>query len=275
MQVPMAVLFLYKEQIFEIKEAPSIIDINIDIPHQITIDSDISEGSLEYSIDPDIGWQSENTIYDTPTSGTAYVREVSSDCMEQRSFFNYNLNVTLSEFKGTNEATTNLLYWTTDTEINSLSFGIERSSDGIDFTELDSKDAAGSSSEPIDYVYRDVTPLTGINYYRLAMYDFSGYVDYSPTIIVQRKDVSGFSILSIGPNPSANMINVSITNDEPGEVEYLIYDVVGRKARSGTQYLEKGINSFAIDATMMGTGMYVFTAFKDDYIVSAYKFVMH
>ena len=35
------------------------------------------------------------------------------------------------------------------------------------------------------------------------------------------------------------------------------------------------INNFRIDASVMGTGMYVFTAFKGDYVVSAYKFVMH
>lgn len=263
------------EQLFELIEAPLIVEVDISTPDEITISSTISDGVLEYSIDQE-NWQYDNTIYNTPTVGTAYVREVNSECVREEGFENFTLNAELIYLKGIDEATTNLIYWATATEINSLGFGVERSEDGINFTEIGWVEGAGISQSLVEYQFRDRAPLTGTAYYRLAMHDISGRIDYSPQIIpVERNDTPGFSILSIGPNPSANMINISITNDDSSQVEYLIYDVMGRKVRHGTQNLEIGINNFRIDASLMGTGMYVFTAFKDDYVVSAYKFVMH
>jgi len=263
------------EQVFKVLEAPQIVEVMVDTPHEITINSIISDGLLEYSIDPNGDWQTDNTIIDTPSEGVAYVRESITQCIEEKTFNNANLNVELAEFKATAEATTNLLYWVTATEINNLGFGIERSADGVNFSQIAWVDGAGNSQIPLDYVYRDMSPLAGQSYYRLIMEDTNGRIEDSDKVTVQRKDGTGFSILSIGPNPSANIINVSIVNNEPGEVQYFIYDVMGRKARDGNQNLLVGINNFTIDATVMGTGMYVFTAFKDDYVVSAYKFVMH
>jgi len=266
------------EQLFKILETPTI-EVMTDIPYEITISSTISYGGLlEYSIDPDDeeSWQTDNVIREVPLQGTAYVREVSSpQCVEEKDYVISNLPISLREFKGTNETTTNLLYWVTETEINSAGFSIERSSDGTNFTKIDWVDGAGNSQVPVEYVYRDMSPLTGTSYYRLAMEDIGGRVEYSPVEVVQRKDGTGFGIISIGPNPSANIINISILNEEIGTVEYLIYDVMGRKVREGTQELTIGINNFPIDAAMMGTGMYIFTAAKGDYVVSAYKFVMH
>ena len=263
------------EQLFKVLEAPQIVEVMVDTPHEITINSTISDGVLEYSIDINGDWQTDNTIIDTPSEGVAYVRESITQCIEERTFVNANLNVELAEFNVTSEATTNLLYWKTATEINNLGFGIERSADGVNFSQIGWIDGAGDSQIPLDYVFRDMSPLAGTSYYRLMMEDTNGRIEDSDVITVQRKDGTGFSILSIGPNPSANIINVSIINNDPGEVQYFIYDVMGRKVRDGNKDLQIGINNFTIDATVMGTGMYVFTAFKGDYVVSAYKFVMH
>lgn len=263
------------EQLFEILEVPQIVEVMTDTPHEITINSTITDGILQYSIDQD-EWQDENIIRDTPSEGTAYVREKFSDCSEAMYFSNPNLNVELKEFKGTDETTTNLLYWVTETEINNAGFGVERSTDGENFKEIAWVDGALNSSARLDYTYRDMSPLTGASYYRLAMEDTGGRVEHSDVEVVKRNDGTGFGIISIGPNPSANLLNVSILNEEElGDVEYMIYDLMGRKVRHGKQQLTLGINNFSVEAAMMGTGMYLFTAAKGDYVVSAYKFVMH
>jgi len=263
------------EQLFRILETPDIVEVMTDVPDEITISSTISDGTLEYSIDQN-EWQTDNTIRDTPSEGVAYVRKIDSECVEQKSFFNSNLNVELSDFKATDEATTNLLYWVTDTEIDNAGFSIERSTDAENFTKIAWVDGAGDSQVPIAYTFRDMSPLTGTSYYRLGMEDMGGRVEYSDKKSVQRNDGTGFSILSIGPNPSANILNVSILNEEElGDVDYLIYDLMGRKVRYGTRELTLGINNFSVDAAMMGTGMYLFIATKGDYVSSTFKFVMH
>lgn len=261
------------EKTYEIKEVPTI-DVDESIPNRIIINASIGSGGyFEYSIDNE-NWQIDNTFYGTPSIGTAYVREEISGCEEKREFFNTNLSAELISFKGKVEDTHTVLQWTTATETSNDYFSVQRSTNASDFTEIDRVDGAGFSSSELNYTFRDLTPLTGTSYYRLMMYDFDGYSKASEVKNVQREKIPGFTIISIGPNPSANMISVSITNEEPIEIQYTIYDIAGRKARNGTQKLQEGINNFTIDATMMGTGMYVFIASIGEG-TSAYKFVMH
>lgn len=262
-----------QEQVYEVKQVP-IVEIDAFTPNRITINADINSGILKYSLD-NINWQSDNTFYGTPSNGTAYVLEEISGCRQEKEFFNTNLSAELTNFEVKIENNITTLEWTTATETSNDYFGIERSSNATDFTQIDEVDGAGFSSNERNYTFRDLTPLTGTSYYRLVMYDFDGYSKESDVEDVKRDRFDGFTILSIGPNPSANMISISIANKEPEEIQYIIYDVAGRKAREGTQQLLEGINSFTIDATMMGTGMYLFTASKGDGIISTYKFVVH
>ncbi len=261
------------EKTYEVKEIPTV-EIDATTPNRITINAEISSGILLYSLD-EINWQSENTFYGTPSMGMAYVKEDISGCIQEKSFFNTNLSAELTNFEGKIENNITILEWTTATETSNDYFGIERASNATDFIEIARVDGAGFSSNERNYTFKDITPLTGTSYYRLMMYDFDGYSKESEVENIKREEFQGFTILSIGPNPSAKMINISIVNKEPGEIKYLIYDVAGRKAREDTQELVEGINNFTIDATMMGTGMYLFTASKGGGTVSTYKFVMH
>lgn len=262
------------DKLYEIDETPVIDEIQTPEPREIVIIASVDTGILEYSIDG-TNWQLNNDFYGTPAIGVGYVRVASTLCTSEMDYENTNLSVELLYFDGVAEATTNLLTWGTETESSNEAFIIERSVDGTSFTEISRVPGAINSLERKDYSYRDDSPLTDIGYYRLVTKDIEGHLSYSNNVIpIQRDDPTGFSILSIGPNPSDRIINVSITNGEPGEMDYTIYDLMGKKVREGTQEIVTGINNFPIDATGLGTSLYIFTASKGDYVVSAYKFMM-
>jgi hypothetical protein len=93
------------------------------------------------------------------------------------------LPITLLSFTGKSLTnTTNLLEWTTSTEINNDYFTLERSSDAQSFSAIGIVNGAGNSNISLNYNFIDDAPLKGINYYRLKQTDFDGVFSYSNSI---------------------------------------------------------------------------------------------
>jgi hypothetical protein len=101
------------------------------------------------------------------------------------------------------------LSWTTEEEINSDYFSIDRSADGILWNSIGKVAAQNVSDIPVNYSFTDMSPLTGINYYRLEMVDRDGKSAYSNVKVVDRH-VSGFSVF---PNPARDVVNLSLGTD--------------------------------------------------------------
>jgi hypothetical protein len=91
------------------------------------------------------------------------------------------------------------LSWATASELNFDYFSIEKSSNGIDFSELEQVKGHGTTNERKDYKLVDNLPLIGRNYYRLKSVDFDGYTEYFNVVLV---NFSGEKTVSIFPNPS-------------------------------------------------------------------------
>ncbi|HMC96305.1 MAG TPA: M36 family metallopeptidase, partial [Flavobacteriales bacterium] len=81
-----------------------------------------------------------------------------------------------------------LLTWTTATESNSDRYDVERSTDGEHWTRIGTQAAAGNSMAMLEYDFLDDAPKTGVNYYRLHMFDLDGSQTYSSTVSAEWKD---------------------------------------------------------------------------------------
>jgi len=116
--------------------------------------------------------------------------------------------------------------WTTKTENNNDYFTIQRSMDGINFTDLKTIDGAGNSNSKIDYLWIDESPLNGVSYYRLKQVDFDGQAKFSEIRVI---DFTNDAAL-VYPNPVVSGGSVSIQGfDFNGSVvTYTLYDVSGR-----------------------------------------------
>jgi Concanavalin A-like lectin/glucanases superfamily len=92
------------------------------------------------------------------------------------------LPVNFTSFSATNTGKVALLLWQTAQEQNSRDFTIERSPNGSynSWTAIGTLPAAGNSSVALNYSFRDVSPLSGINYYRLTETDLDGHSMFSP-----------------------------------------------------------------------------------------------
>lgn len=138
------------------------------------------------------------------------------------------LPVSLIDFSGNPEGGSVRLNWSTATETNNDYFLVERSTDGMNFSELTRVAGAGNSDKVIDYTLIDTHPLSGISYYRLSQFDYDGQFERLGTIRISTQNSDINSIL-VYPNPSSDKIHV-IMNDGSAPDHVELYDL------SGAQY---------------------------------------
>lgn len=136
--------------------------------------------------------------YDLTFGGTAVM-----DCMI--------LPIELLSFSGVKVENSNELKWTCASEINNDFFTIERSSDGILYTEIGVVDGAGTSSSITNYTFYDHNPPKTINYYRLKQTDFNGQTEYfEPIVIDNTLDVN------LKPIKIINMLGQEVSDEYEG-----------------------------------------------------------
>jgi len=94
------------------------------------------------------------------------------------------LPVELSTFNGTSQEKNNYLFWVTSSEQNTSHFNLQKSRDGETWTTITTLNAAGNSTNQIDYNVTDYKVEPIINYYRLQQYDLNGvYETFGPISI--------------------------------------------------------------------------------------------
>ncbi len=104
--------------------------------------------------------------------------------------------------------------WTTITEKNNDYFSVQRTLDGLEYSEVGIVLGAGTSTEPIDYYFIDDSPYAGKSYYRIKQVDYDGEFSYSELVSVYSEmgDITvertfNLSGQEVGPNYSGMVID--------------------------------------------------------------------
>jgi Secretion system C-terminal sorting domain len=117
----------------------------------------------------------------------------------------------------------NIINWTTVSETNSKAFHIEQSSNGSNWRNIGSVQAAGTTAYKTTYRFADNNP-SAISYYRLRQEDLNGKITYSKIVKVKRSEnVSVY----ITPNPAQQNIAITL-NKSSSNNTVTITDIVGR-----------------------------------------------
>lgn len=106
------------------------------------------------------------------------------------------------------------LDWVTASEVNASHFDVERSDDGVNFTQIGRVEAAGNSSTDQDYKFSDrevnMERNDVVQYYRIKMVDIDGEYKYSGVRVVNftRSEID-FTINAF-PNPTVNYVQLEL-----------------------------------------------------------------
>lgn len=166
------------------------------------------------------------------------------------------LPVRLQSFTATKGAGSVGLSWKTALEENTVSFTIERSSDGRQFMVLGTLPAAG---KPSTYAYMDVATPAGTQYYRLRVTDRDGAVSYSHIIAVAR---NGKSAAQLYPNPAGNTVVIEVKGTAGHTIQ--VTDLSGRIVKT-IAVLQPGDSSLSVDISDLVSGIY-FVKVGTDYL---------
>lgn len=152
------------------------------------------------------------------------------------------LPVTLTAFNARREENGVLISWRTSSELNSDYFEIQKSGDGVQWIVIDRLEANRITSANSDYLYTDLQPAAGKNYYRLKMVDFDQSFAYSSIVSVNFNGV--VDVLNAYPNPTCGVLKLRRTSiNKISSIQ--IFDVKGNSI-PGFHFTGNDINLSAL-----------------------------
>ena len=111
------------------------------------------------------------------------------------------LPVNFSDVKAFEKGTGVQIEWTNLTEKDLVSYIVERSANGRDFTEIAQVAPRSNQADKESYTSFDASPMSGANFYRIKVLEIDGKVIYSKLL---RVDIGRITKgISIYPNPVA------------------------------------------------------------------------
>jgi uncharacterized repeat protein (TIGR03803 family) len=166
------------------------------------------------------------------------------------------LPLELSEFNARLLNTNGELSWKTENEINTLSFDIERSIDGISFISTGNVIATKTSGVHFyNYTDKKITSLgVPLLYYRLKQKDNNGRFTYSRIITLLIN--GGKETVTIYPNPVTDEVAFIIRINQAEKIEARITDNSGRVVKRQEWKLQAGSSTLSLDVTGLAKGIY-------------------
>ena len=150
--------------------------------------------------------------------------------------------------------------WQTANEVNNHHYEIERSTDGRNFVMVGTITAGNNRSGVQNYLYNDLAPAMGTNYYRVKQVDNDGKFTYSAIAkVVFGKDSAGWSVYS---NP-AKVKTSLYAKQNLNAVQVWLTDVSGKVVYTGyipTLFTGQAVN---IPLTGLSKGVYFLKVFSE------------
>lgn len=191
----------------------------------------------------------------TATAGTTNptLLAVGSPTRLYMSSSNSALPITVLSFTGVKTAAGNLLGWTVADAKDFSHFDLQRHTDGSSFASIATLPYVNGTS---NYSYTDAN-ATGINYYRLALVDLDGKLQYSGTVAIIN-NATGFAVGSIYPVPASTILNVVLYAPVTTNVTYTVTDISG-KTISKEVHSAMATTTQAINVGYLAKGTYLIT----------------
>lgn len=219
---------------------------------RITKNDDAGLGTNPIVITPAVNWNGQywELSFNTPSFSQFRIHSVN--------MFNAPLPVVITEFKGQLQATTDLISWTTSSEINSDYFVVEYSQDAKNFQPIAtvaSQAPQGNSQVALNYQIEYKMPQSGHNYYRLKQVDLDQKSTYHAKVIdLLRTDNNG--VVKIYPNPANEALHIDWNAQKAAQVEIKVIDMSGRTVHVTALQAERGAQTASIALNGLSAGVY-------------------
>ena len=122
--------------------------------------------------------------------------------------------------------------WTSKTETDMVRYEVEKQTYGTPYSKVNTTNALGNSTSPVNYNWFDANPAMGYNFYRVKGIDKAGNVRYSDMVkILFGKGEPGIVVY---PNPvEGDVFKVDLNNLAKGTYLIDLYNTSGQKVYTG------------------------------------------
>lgn len=156
------------------------------------------------------------------------------------------------------------IWWRTETEVETKTFEVERSSDGIHFTSLVVIDGAKNSNVPLEYKSADDNPSNGLNFYRVKETSSTNVVSYSA---IAKVKTSKDAVVKLYPNPVHEKLTIQYDVMQPTQIK--IIDLMGRTIKS--VQTNKASSFTSIDVNSLAAGTYTVVLYDKETIIQTQR----
>ncbi len=194
-----------------------------------------------------------------PAGGTQVLTNISVDQILYVSE-DTSLPVEFASFSAKADEQTVVLDWATSSEKDNDYYSIQRSPNGLSFSEIGRVQGAGNSNEFLNYKFVDKQPLNGENYYRIRQTDANGTASFTEVEIVNFEAEK--MEIELNPNPvTQGTFTINYVGNKE-QVSFELFDLFGRRVNSGL--LTAGYSN-EINVSELSNGMYILNVSDDHY----------
>ncbi len=188
-------------------------------------------------------------------NGAGVGMPTAEDCLTANGICNaIVLPIELVSFTATmNEYKQAEIRWSTITELNNSHFVLSKSTDGIQWEEINYVDGAGTTTEQQFYMILDA-PSEGLTYYMLTQYDFDGRKNVYDPISLSNESMTEWKVF---PNPGRSNGHLTISNLESGTGSIVLADMRGQHLIN--EPLNASGGQIKIPLSTMDSGVYLLT----------------
>jgi murein tripeptide amidase MpaA len=159
------------------------------------------------------------------------------------------------------------LNWETAADSDHDYFVIEKSSDGISFSET-----GRTAGQQLSFI--DINPFNGNNYYRVKAVDRNGQFSYSRVINISYKPVE--LLMTFYPNPVSNELNLRVKTFNPDNITICITDITGQIFYNQRVFANEINRDIRINTGSWPAKLYIIKAVNSkNEVLATEKFVRH
>lgn len=159
--------------------------------------------------------------------------------------------------------------WSTSVEKDASHFVVQRSTNGVEFTDAGIIFTEGNTTTSRSYSFRDPVSTNGkgILYYRLKIVDLDGKFEYSTIRLVKLGESEGRLELQAYPNPVVNELRITIP--ESWQNKQVVYELYTGDGQLLKRFLNKSATQTeVINMQYYQPGSYVVKALNDKEMAS-------
>ncbi len=150
----------------------------------------------------------------------------------------------------------NVLSWSTRSEVNHAYFRVEKSIDGILFTEAGRVKEGANKGGERSYRLLDAGIGESRIFYRLALVSADESVEYTKTVLFNRYSSNNIKVVEMSSVITDALFTVTLQSAQAGLMTFKISNVSGAVTKSGESRIEIGARVLNFDLRGFEKGMY-------------------